>query len=381
MVSINNQIRIVHVLYSFETGGLEKGIATLVRKASPEFEHAILCMSTSGKSEGLLPLNTQLIELHKRPGNSPSFLLKLSRVIKGLRPHIVHTRNWGGVDGIVAARLAGISSVVHGEHGWEVLDPNGHNPRRILIRRILSRCVREYTCVSKHIKAWLGETVRIKKPISQIYNGVDTEMYSPNGATKNLRAELTIPLNALVIGCVGRLDPIKDHPTLFRAFEIVQQQVPNAVLLTVGDGILRQRLDTSSRKGIMFLGNRSDVPAILTMLDVFVLASRNEGISNTILEAMASAVPVVVTNVGGNPEIVEHERTGFLVEPGDAQAMAKAILLYADNPELRLRHGQEGRKRVLKDFTIENMVRSYEAVYRRVTAKKATISEALPGMP
>jgi len=128
---MNNKIRVVHVLYSFETGGLEKGIATLVRNASPEFEHVILCTATSGKSERLLPSNTQIVELHKPRGNSLVFLLKLSGALKSLRPDIVDTRNWGGMDGIIAAYMAGIRSIVHGKHGWEMQDPNGLSPKRM----------------------------------------------------------------------------------------------------------------------------------------------------------------------------------------------------------------------------------------------------------
>jgi hypothetical protein len=121
--------RIVHLVYSFDTGGMEKGVATLVKSVSPEFEHVILCLTTSGKSESLLPPNRQVIELHKPPGNSPLFLLKLSRVLKNIGPDIIHTRNWSGMDGIIAARMAGIRAVVHGEHGWGMEDgtPKGYS--------------------------------------------------------------------------------------------------------------------------------------------------------------------------------------------------------------------------------------------------------------
>ena len=361
-----SKIRIVHILHSFGTGGLEKGIATLVRNASPEFEHVILCAATSGKSERLLPSNTEVVELHKLPGNSLVFLLRLSRVLKSLRPDIVHTRNWGGMDGIIAARMAGVRSILHGEHGWEVLDPNGRNPKRVLARTILSRVVREYTCVSKQIRLWLEKTIGVKKSVTQIYNGVDTEFYSPNGSRKRTRARLDISPSTFVIGTVGRLDPIKDHPTLLRAFEDIQKRISNAVLLIVGDGPERKRLEALAGKGVFFLGNRSDVPELLKALDVFVLPSQNEGISNTILEAMATALPVVATNVGGNPELVD-ESTGFLVEPGDFQSMASALVRYLENPDLRTRHGRAGREKVIREFIIEKMVRSYEEVYERVS--------------
>lgn len=366
VISVTKKIRIVHLIYSFGTGGLEKGVATLVKNASPQFEHVILCLTTSGRSESLLPPNTQVVELHKSPGNSLLFLLKLSRVLKNLRPDIVHTRNWSGMDGIIAARLAGIRAVVHGEHGWGMEDPQGLHPKRIFIRRFLSHWVSEYTCVSKHIENWLCNDVPVRKPVTQIYNGVDAEKYRPGNGRARIRAEFGLAADTPVIGVVGRLDPIKDHPTLFRAFEIVRTALPEARLLVVGDGPERKRLESQAGGGVIFLGNRSDAPEILRALDLFVLPSLNEGISNTILEAMATGIPVVATRVGGNPELVEDGHTGILVKPRDFQSMASAILRYLQHPDLRAKHGEAGRQVVLKRFSIEIMVRSYEAVYRRM---------------
>ena len=366
VISATKKTRIIHLIYSFGTGGLEKGIATVVNNASPLFEHVILCLTTSGKSESLLPPNTQVVELHKPPGNSPLFLLKLSRVLKNLRPDIVHTRNWSGIDGIIAARMAGIRAVVHGEHGWGMEDPQGLHPKRILIRRFLSRWVSEYTCVSKQIENWLCNDVRVRKPVTQIYNGVDVDKYWQGNGRDRIRVEIGLAADIPLVGVVGRLDPIKDHTTLFRAFEAVRTVLTKACLLVVGDGQERKRLENQAGDGVIFVGNRSDVPEILRALDLFVLPSLNEGISNTILEAMATGIPVVATRVGGNPELLEDEYTGTLVKPGDFQSMASAILRYLEHADLRARHGEAGRQSVLNRFSIEAMVRSYEAVYRRL---------------
>src|SRR5208337_2333122 len=136
------RIRVVHVLHSFGTGGLEKGIATLARHASC-VEHVIVCLANSGTSHRLLPAHTPVIQMGKRLGNSMSFIWKLARTLKTLRPDVVHTRNWGGMDGILAARLAGVRAIVHGEHGWGMEDPYGLKPKRVMVRRFISLWVRE----------------------------------------------------------------------------------------------------------------------------------------------------------------------------------------------------------------------------------------------
>ena len=204
--------------------------------------------------------------------------------------------------------------------------------------------------------------------MTQIYNGVDVEKYRQGNGRDRIRVEIGLAADIPLVGVVGRLDPIKDHPTLFRAFEAVRTVLPEACLLVVGDGPERKCLENQAGDGVIFLGNRSDAPEILRALDLFVLPSLNEGISNTILEAMATGIPVVATRVGGNPEIAEEERTGILVKPGDSQSMAEAIVRYLQYPDLRTRHGEAGRQSVLKRFSIQAMVRSYEAVYRRVAS-------------
>lgn len=366
MQSFAQKIRIAHVLYSFGTGGLEKGIATIVQNASPDMEHIIICLSTSGESARLLPAGSRIIALGKMKGNSLLFIWKLARTLRSLRPDVVHTRNWSGVDGIIAARLAGIRWVIHGEHGWEIKDCNGLNAKRVFIRRLLSKWVCEYTCVSKQMEKWFRDELRLKKSVTQIYNGVDPQKYHPGDDRDRLRLELGLGPNAPVIGVVGRLDPIKDHPTVLRAFETVRKYRPESQLLIVGDGIERKRLEGLAGQGVSFWGNRADVPDILKILDIFVLPSLNEGISNTILEAMATSLPVIATRVGGNPELVEDAHDGFLFDPGDSRSLASALLQYIGHPDLRRQHGCAGRQKVQENFTVQTMVSAYETVYRRL---------------
>ena len=123
-------MKVVHVVHAFGTGGMEKGVGTIVRHASPDIAHAVLCLTVGGASERLLTAGTPVVELHKPPGNSIRFLGRIARALRELRPDVVHTRNWGGFDGVIAARFAGVRGVVHGEHGWTMDDPHGTDRRR-----------------------------------------------------------------------------------------------------------------------------------------------------------------------------------------------------------------------------------------------------------
>lgn len=359
---MGKRLRIVHVVFSFSTGGMEKGIATLVQATHHECEHIIVCTTRTGRSEELLPSGTRVISLGKPDGNSIGFIFRLAKVLKFLDPDVVHTRNWVGLDGVIAARLAGIKRIVHGEHGWGVVDPDGLNRKRVWIRRILSLLICEYTCVSKQMVHWLETDIGVGKKITQIYNGVDFNRYTPEkNKTKNY---------GICIGIVGRLDPIKDHLTLFKGFEAVRKKIPGSQLYVVGDGPERKTLEQASGKNVVFMGNRRDVPGVLKKMDIFVLTSINEGISNTILEAMAVGLPVVATRVGGNPELVRDGINGYLFEVGDWKGLSKILLDYSCNTEKRKIHGRASRNIIKEKFSINKMVEGYMTVWKRVAQIK-----------
>lgn len=201
--------------------------------------------------------------------------------------------------------------------------------------------------------------------MTRVLNGVDTAVYRP-GSGEAIRASLGIAEDAFVIGIVARLDAIKDHPTLLSSYAAVRQRLPASRLIVVGDGPERERLQSTAPAGTLFLGDRTDVPQIMRTFDLFVLPSANEGISNTILEAMASGLPVIASRVGGNPELVEDGETGSLFQVGDSTALASLILDYAVSQGLRAERGAASRERVVGKFSIAAMVAGYRAVWERV---------------
>ena len=222
---------------------------------------------------------------------------------------------------------------------------DGTNPRYVLLRRLFQPAVQRYIPMSKDLETWLINQIRVPtKKITQIYNGVDLSRFKISG---DKPADLLPPgfrsSNLLLIGTVGRLDPVKDQITLMQAFIYLVNTYPaerNKVRLAlVGSGLLQPKLRELSLEAgiddlIWFAGERNDVADIMRALDLFVLPSINEGISNTILEAMATELPVIATDVGGNPELVINNQTGYLVPKQNPIAIAEAFKKYLDNRSL-----------------------------------------------
>ncbi|MEJ2644260.1 MAG: glycosyltransferase, partial [Gammaproteobacteria bacterium] len=224
--------------------------------------------------------------------------------------------------------------------------------------------------------------------IRQIYNGVDTERFAPrHGARPQLAGSPFSEEPLVVIGTVGRLQAVKDQVSLAEGFIRLLKHRPDLEsrvrLVVVGDGPLYSevaaRLQAAGVNGLCWLpGERSDVPDVMRTLDIFVLPSLAEGVSNTVLEAMATGLPVVATRVGGNPELVAEGVTGTLVPPSDPTAMADALMRYVDDEESRRAHGRAGRTRVLERFSIDVMTERYLDLYDELTGARRRAEPARP---
>ena len=179
---------------------------------------------------------------------------------------------------------------------------------------------------------------------------------------------LGLPEEGIVIGTVGRFDPIKDQPLLLRAFSGLESPEKTLRLVLIGDGPERETLESMREElrckdRIVLLGERNDVEKILPALDVFVLSSKNEGMSNTILEGMAAGLPIVATSVGGNVELIIQDKTGLLFRPGDIRGLTEALKFYIAHQEERKLHGANGRLEAERRFSVSRMIREYETLY------------------
>lgn len=360
--------RVVQVIPTLRTGGLENVVVRLVTHFESILSQGVVTPSKTGPLASRFPAGVSVVAMGDRHRPDRFNALRMARVFRALRPDIVHTRNWTCIDAILGARLAGVPRVIHGEHGREAADPTGANRLRRRVRRALAPLVSQFVTVSRDLNRWLVEDVRVPaRKVRTIYNGVDTDRFAP-GDREAARRALDIPPGWGVVGTVGRLDPVKDQAGLIRAFAVASAQRPS-VLLIVGDGPLRAELDALGRglglaDRVRLLGDRQDVAQILRALDCFALPSVGEGISNAILEAMATALPVVATRVGGNVELVEDGETGLLVEVGQPEALVRALECYLGDSGIARKHGAAARVRVEREFGLARMLTGYGDLYR-----------------
>ena len=380
---------IAHVVYRFGIGGLENGIVNLVnRMPAQRWRHAIVALTeVSGEfAERIERKDVHYIELGKRPGHLVRDYPRLYRLFRRLQPAIVHTRNLAALEATVPAWLAQVPVRIHGEHGWDANDPNGQRRRYRYIRRLYRPFVQRYVALSQHIEKYLERAVGVpRERISQMYNGVDTVRFAPVEERAPIADCPFGGADEWLLGWVGRMDPVKDPANLVRAFLRARQLSPAAEkrmrLVLVGDGRERAALegllaDPRARQHVWFAGERSDIGDIMRGLDCFALPSRAEGVSNTILEAMASRLPVVATRVGGNAELIEHGMTGQLVPADDFEALARAILTYFIERSTARRHAKTARHVAETRFSLARMVVDYTTMYERALADAGIV---LPG--
>jgi sugar transferase (PEP-CTERM/EpsH1 system associated) len=368
---------IAHIIYALSTGGLENGLVNIINRAPADrYRHVIICLTTADAFEQrITAADVTVIQLHKRDGYDFSCYRALRRLLRQLRPAIVHSRNMAALESqLCSVGLAGVKRV-HGEHGREINDLDGSNWKYLLLRRFMRLFVHRYIAVSKDLENWLVAKVGVRaENVRQIYNGVDHHRFAP-GTVKPLAL---LPAlwrghdGIVVVGTVGRLTPVKDQQSLLRAVARLRLDDPDLGerlrLLIVGDGplhaTLRQLLEQLSLQDVAWLaGDRKDVPELLQAMDIFVLPSLGEGISNTVLEAMASGLPVVASAVGGNVELVKDGFNGALVPAADPATLAAAIATLAKNSQLRVRQGVNARQFVCEQFDWGRTVGAYIGVY------------------
>jgi sugar transferase (PEP-CTERM/EpsH1 system associated) len=373
----SERLRILHVISYMGRGGAEMGILKLIDGLGEKFEHRICTMRGYDVNFVRSNFSEEKMFVAGSPALKLQFpLFRLMHIMRQYRPHVVHTRNWGAIEAVMAAKLASVPVVIHSEHGYEVDMFAGLPMRRRLFRRAAYAMGDAVFALTKELRDFHARQAWVRpESMDVIYNGVDTQRFAPGEKTRlALRGELGIPEQSFVIGSVGRLVPIKDHATLLKAAASLAASGIDLRVLLVGQGPEREKLENLAaetlRGRVYFAGDSGRVPEMLNAMDVFVLPSLNEGMSNTLLEAMASGLPVLATNVGGNPEIVQDNVDGCLFKPGDVQWLADKLKQLASDPDLVHQLGTAARNRAMNSFSLSRMLDTYRRFYLDLAASR-----------
>ncbi|MFV0443589.1 MAG: glycosyltransferase [Planctomycetaceae bacterium] len=345
---------------TLQTGGLERLLVDFGRFHDPEEYHLrFVAMDLLGPPAD--ELRTQGFEVDTLQCSAVgkwTLIRRLANLLRREQIDILHTHNtYPQFYGAAAARLAGVPVVINTQHGRGC----GNKWKDRVLFRVANQWTQQIVGVSEDAARLCREQDPRSAPrISAIWNGIDLERFAFHG-----------PADSLTAISVARLSPVKDFPTLLRGVAKAHLQVPKFRLQIIGDGAERRGLEQlASELGlsgvVTFLGERSDVPALLKQAGFFVSSSKTEGISLTLLEAMAVGLPVLTTSVGGNPEIVIEGTTGRLVEPLNPDAIAAGIVRMCHERSRWQEMGHAGRERVEFHFDIRGMIRQYESLYAEV---------------
>ena len=360
------RIHIHHVLLSLQPGGLENGVVNVVNRLDPEkFRSSVCCLRTTGEfAKRIIRSDASVHEMRSSGGNDWKLPFKLARLFARTKTDIVHTRNAESFYyGFLGAKLARVPTLIHSEHGRTFND----RELRYRLQRLFSLGTDAIFSVSAQLRQDLIAKVGIDPSrIDILYNGVDLSKFGAIDSQAIRRSISAMPED-FVIGSVGRLVAVKNYDLLIRALARIGH--PKAMVVLVGDGPERNRLEaTAAAYGVSdrvrFLGHRNDVHELLAAMDVFVLPSISEGMSNTLLEAMASRLPVVASNVGGNPEIIRDGLDGFLFESNDEGALTAKLRELINSETQRMRLARCARIRIEDKFSIDVMIARYEKLYQ-----------------
>ena len=370
-------IRLGLVVHVMQVAGAEVLVAEILRRLGGAIRPTVFCLDAVGAlGERLQAEGIPVVALGRRPGLDPRLPWRFGRELRHRRIEILHAHQYTPFFYSACANaLAGLPArVIFTEHGRHYPDIVSSR-RRLLNRLVFRHLADEINAVCEFSARSLAQTDGfIGAPIHVIGNGVDLSRYQSSEDRGALRERLGLETDRQYILHIARFHPVKDHQLLVESFALVAAARPDADLLLAGDGPVRTNIEERVRAlgldtRVHFLGVRRDVPDLLASADVFVLPSLSEAASLTLMEAMASGLPVVVTAVGGNPELVTHGVEGFLIPRGDARGGAEALLTLLGDPSLRRRMGQAASARAQSQYRLDATVQRYGELYARLASR------------
>jgi len=362
--------KILHIVEDLKVGGLEKVLASIVLSLDPsKYDVQVWCLARGGKiAQALIEKGMSVRILQMKSYYNPLNIVRLALIMKRERFHLIHTHGYfAGTFGRLAAFLARVPVIITHVHSTYY----NYGKRNLLIERFLSYFTDRIICVSQAVESFVTVNERIRsEKTCLIYNAVVPPDHLLNDhQRKQIRTSLGFYSEAIIIAVVASLTANKGHGILLEAFAQVFRSHPSIRLLIVGDGPLREQLETEVQRqktaaAIVFTGIRNDVFELLQASDIFVLPSIiREGLSLALIEAMSVSLPVIGTEIGGIPEVIEDGESGFLVSPGSSEQLAEALKKLVNDQALRTGMGLRGRQMYEEKFTLPRMIRQIETLY------------------
>ncbi len=360
--------KVMHITHSLAMGGLQQVLYNLCRHTDRSaFEVSVVALKELGLfAEKLAKLDIEVILVPQVKKVDYFAFVKLARIIREMKIDIIHTHNTQSfIDGTLAALLAGVKTIVHTDHSRPFPDKK----RYMVAERILSLFAHKIIGVSDSVVKNLMHYERIAPDkMLTIHNGIDASEYDINVDRVKKRRELGLDDISPVLGISSRLSYVKGIVYLLKAMCDIRKVYNNISLLIIGDGPQKEELEKLTivfglQKHVHFLGEMDKIQPILKLFDIFVLPSLSEGMPICLLEAMASGCPIVTTNVGGIPEMIENGKNGFLVRPADSKALSNAILYLLEHEQVRQQLVIEGKRVVRERFSALKMTKTYEQLY------------------
>jgi sugar transferase (PEP-CTERM/EpsH1 system associated) len=356
---------------------MEHGVLKIVNHANAGFEHVIICLTGVDTTAPAIHPDCEVVELQKAAGNDWRIPGRIAAVARRARLDVLHARGWPTLlETAVAARLAGVEGTVYSFHGRTIQELQGIPRRRRWVQRVVVPRYRQIVTLNPRMRQDFASECQIPEArITIVPNGVDTNRFAPRPKEKaQLRERFGVPRDRLVVGTVARLDAVKNHELILRATRRCLDDGLPLFVLVAGEGSHRPAIEAAIEglgltDDVRLLGHSAHVPEILNCLDVYVQTSLYEGFSNTLLEAMASGVPVIATDVGGTADLFDANREGWLFPSGDATALAD-LIRRARGERLRVDMAARARERVVTRYSLRAMVEQYEALYEGLSERQ-----------
>jgi glycosyltransferase involved in cell wall biosynthesis len=362
---------VMQLVLSLVPGGTERLTVEIAVRLSRRFRMAVCCLDEPGAwAEQVTAAGVPVIALHRQPGFRPSLGWRIAGLASEMNLKVLHCHHFSPfVYGSIAAMVDRRLALVYTEHGR--LSDAPPTLKRKIVNSVLSRLAGPSFAVAHDLRRhMIAEGFKASR-LGVVHNGIEIPPRPDAASRAEARRLLGAGEDAIVVGTVARLDPVKDFGTLIEAVALARQRIATLELVVIGDGPEEETLRQAIRRvggeqAIRLFGYSSQVRTLLPGFDIYANSSISEGISLTILEAMAAGLPVVATRVGGTPEVIVEGQTGLMVPPRAPEALAAALVELAGRAERRRALGEAGRARVESAFAIERMIDDYGREYERL---------------